>query len=393
MGHVGIDPEVLQIQALGGPQKAWAVIDENVYDLTKYAYGPGKLIKKGAGDNDFDQYGRLIDTPEKGGKNVDQRQKILLSQKYLSEDLVSLFAQRSGSDITEAFNKLDLPLDTKKEQLACLRNLFFVGKVDQRNSPRCQFANYVLLSSTILLVSVLAFKFIAALQLGRQRDPEVNDKFVILQIPCYTESEESLRRTINSMTALRYDDKRKLLFIIADGIVTVRKRHGYTTDRPQYSRLRRHRMLASLDFLSIGEGQQQHNRAKVYSGLYEIFSGRVVPYIVVVKVGGPGEKDARQPWQARLADDSDAFPQQGALRLANDTTRARAIPSTHHNVIGIPPAFYEFVMMVDADTVVEPDSLNRMVSCMNHDRSVMGLCGETRLLNERESLITMIQGE
>lgn len=32
------------------------------------------------------------------------------------------------------------------------------------------------------------------------------------------------------------------------------------------------------------------------------------------------------------------------------------------NVIGVNPTFYEYLFMVDADTVVEPMSLNRLVS-------------------------------
>ena len=43
------------------------------------------------------------------------------------------------------------------------------------------------------------------------------DKFVLCQVPCYTEGEESLRRTIDSLSALNYGDKRKLIFIICDG--------------------------------------------------------------------------------------------------------------------------------------------------------------------------------
>lgn len=32
------------------------------------------------------------------------------------------------------------------------------------------------------------------------------------------------------------------------------------------------------------------------------------------------------------------------------------------NVIGVNPTFYEYVFMVDADTTVDPFSLNRLVS-------------------------------
>jgi len=66
----------------------------------------------------------------------------------------------------------------------------------------------------------------------------------------------------------------------------------------------------------------------------------------------------------------------------------------HHqikNVIGVTPSFYEYVLMVDADTEIYPLSLNRMVSSMMHDSKVMGICGETKLSNHDESWVTTIQ--
>jgi chitin synthase len=59
------------------------------------------------------------------------------------------------------------------------------------------------------------------------------------------------------------------------------------------------------------------------------------------------------------------------------------------NVIGVPPTFYEFLFMIDADTEVAPDSASRMISSFVHDTKVIGLCGETGLTNSKRSIITM----
>ena len=131
---------------------------------------------------------------------------------------------------------------------------------------------------------------LAALQLSPKRNPEMLDKFVICQIPCYTEGEESLRRTIDSLSALNYDDKRKLLFIICDGMV-VGSGNDMPTPRIVLDVLGANPNVDAepLSFLSLGEGAKQHNMGKIFSGLYET-AGHVVPYIVVVKCGKPGEK-------------------------------------------------------------------------------------------------------
>jgi chitin synthase len=61
------------------------------------------------------------------------------------------------------------------------------------------------------------------------------------------------------------------------------------------------------------------------------------------------------------------------------------------NVIGVNPFYYEFVLMVDADTEVLPHSLNSLVSSFVDDDKVIGMCGETMLSNEKDTWITMIQ--
>ena len=57
----------------------------------------------------------------------------------------------------------------------------------------------------------------AALQLPPKRRPELLDKFVVCQISSCAEGKESLRRTIDSLSALQYNNKRKLFFVICDG--------------------------------------------------------------------------------------------------------------------------------------------------------------------------------
>ena len=99
-----------------------------------------------------------------------------------------------------------------------------------------------------------------------------------------------MRKTIDSIAKLRYDDKRKLIFVICDGMIV-----GSGNDRPT-PRIVLDILGADpnndpepLSFLSLGEGAKQHNMGKVYSGLYEC-AGHVVPYLVVVKTGKPTER-------------------------------------------------------------------------------------------------------
>jgi chitin synthase len=67
----------------------------------------------------------------------------------------------------------------------------------------------------------LVSRFLAALSFGATKmAPSDAEKFVIMQLPCYTEGEDGLRKSIESLAATKYDDKRKLLCIICDGNIT-----------------------------------------------------------------------------------------------------------------------------------------------------------------------------
>jgi chitin synthase len=265
VGFVGYTPSEIVNLAKAG--HAVAVYNGLVYDLQNYLNYP-PTIKIPAGTS-----------PPAN-----------INTQFMDPEVVQLFTVNAGQDITHKFDNLDISDTLKQSMRTCLRNLFTIGQVDNRNSPQCLFSSYILIALSAVMVAVIAFKFLASVSFGSPRAPEDHDKFVICQVPCYTEDEDSLRRTIDSLAKLKYDDKRKLLFIICDGNIV-----GSGNDRPT-PRIVLDVLGADpnldpepLSFLSLGDGNKQHNMGKVYSGLYEC-SGHVVPYLVLVKVGKPTER-------------------------------------------------------------------------------------------------------
>ncbi|KAJ7708969.1 glycosyltransferase family 2 protein [Mycena rosella] len=312
---------------------------------------------------------------------------------FLNADLVSVFKQQSGQDITKPLNTvLDaMPEDQRGLNMQCLNNVFYIGNHDFRKSARCQVQNYMLIIASATLMASMGLKFLAALQFGGKRNPELQDKFVLCQVPCYTEGEDSLRRTIDSLAALNYDDKRKLIFIICDGNI-IGSGNDRTTPRIVLDILGIDPKLdpEPLLFKSVGEGSKALNYGKVYSGLYE-FEGHVVPYMVIVKVGKPTERS--KPGN-RGKRDSQILLMHYLNRVHFDAPMSPLELEIYHqmrNVIGIDPAFYEYIFTIDADTTVTPDSLNRLVASAADDSSIIGICGETKLQNEEGSWWTMIQ--
>jgi chitin synthase len=365
-GNVGYTPKY--VSTLADKQEVIAILNGRVYDLTKYLQG-GRAVKVPAGD------------PLPTSVNTD----------FMSPLVVQLFQQKAGEDLTKYWNALDIDTDLKSRMQLCLDNLFYVGNLDTRNSVKCQFAQYLLLAISVLLCSVIGFKFFAALQFGSKNIPENLDKFIICQIPAYTEDEDSLRRAIDSAARMKYDDKRKLLVIICDGMII-----GQGNDRPT-PRIVLDILGVSdtvdpepLSFESLGEGMKQHNMGKVYSGLYEV-QGHIVPFMVVVKIGKPSE--VARPGN-RGKRDSQMVIMRFLNRVHYNTAMSPLELEMYHqirNIIGVNPTFYEFMLQIDADTVVAPDSASRFVSAFLDDTRLIGVCGETALSNAKSSFVTMIQ--
>ncbi|KAF8147259.1 glycosyltransferase family 2 protein [Crassisporium funariophilum] len=172
------------------------------------------------------------------------------TKDFMDGNVLDLFKFNAGQDITKRLNSLRIDRNVLASQKVCLRNLFTIGK--------CLFATYILLVLSVIMVAIIGFKFLASINFGGARD-------------------NSLRRTIDSLAQMKYDDKRKLLVVICDGMIV-----GSGNDHPNLD-------PEPLSFMSLGEGAKQHNMGKVYSGLYEC-SGHVVPYLVIVKVGKPTER-------------------------------------------------------------------------------------------------------
>ena len=263
-GHVVWSMKDLKKQGTDD-QKPWVRINDAIYDLTPYFY------------------------------NKD-RQPNFPSAAFLDPYLENQVQSNPGTDITSSWN--DWAANNKSGaslNMQCLNNQFYIGDVDFRNNANCQVTNYLLLAFTIILASVIGIKFLSALQLGSKKRPAQQDKFVICQVPAYTEGEDQLRKGLDSLTALAYDNKRKLICVICDGVIV-----GGGNDRPTPKIVLD--VLGvdpkidppALPFKSVGVRSEKLNYGKVYSGLYE-YEGNVVPYIVVVKVGKESEQAKSKP--------------------------------------------------------------------------------------------------
>jgi chitin synthase len=97
--------------------------------------------------------------------------------------------------------------------------------------------------------------------------------FAVCLVTCYSEGEESLRTTLDSISATDYSDARKLLFIVADGMITGAGEKRSTPDicvalldaDPRFGN------PIPMSYSAVGTGTKSQNRAMVYAGHYSKF--------------------------------------------------------------------------------------------------------------------------
>jgi len=220
--------------------------------------------------------------------------------------------------------------------------------------------------------------------------------YTMCLVTCYSEGEQGIHGTLNSLASTTYQDDHKLIFVIADGIIRGEGNTRYTPDiicglmkedktlpRPQ-----------PQSYIAIASGEKQHNMAKVHAG-YFISDDRkhCVPIINVVKCGTPGEARSAKPGNRGKRDSQLILMNFLSRVMFNDrmTPLDFDLCTRIRHIAKVNPDQYELVLMVDADTKVKPSSLSYMVRAMYNDNLIMGLCGETRIANKHTSFWTMIQ--
>ncbi|KAJ7773361.1 glycosyltransferase family 2 protein [Mycena metata] len=227
----------------------------------------------------------------------------------------------------------------------------------------------------------------------------------ICLVTAYSESEEGLRTTLDSLATTDYPNSHKVILIISDGMV---KGAGNELTTPEICLTMMKDSITGTNFnsvqaqsyLAIADGHKQHNMAKVFAGFYdydestvEVSKQQRVPMIVVAKCGNPLEAGDAKPGN-RGKRDSQMILMAFLQKVMFDermTTLEYEFFNSLWSITGVSPDRYELVLCVDADTKAFPDSLSRMVACMVHDPEIMGLCGETKVANKADSWVTMIQ--
>lgn len=246
---------------------------------------------------------------------------------------------------------------------------------------------------------------------------------VLILIPCYSEYEEGIRDTLDTLSESHYPADQMCIVIVSDGIVQGSDNDQPTPDYIKNMMIHDERFFPdssynpimepvesaswpkAYSYIAIANGVYKNNNARVYSGWYESkkIVGRRIPMLLVAKVGNdieraessqyshksrrkmPGNRGKRDSQVLLLSFLSKILFDDRMTELEIDIFHKMWVVTNHH------PGNYEALLMLDADTIVYPDALPNLVATLENDKRIMGVCGETKILCPWKNLVTMIQ--
>ncbi len=226
---------------------------------------------------------------------------------------------------------------------------------------------------------------------------------IMCLVTCYSEGEREIRTTLDSVATTDYPNSHKLLIVICDGLITGAGNSKSTPDiclDMMSDLVVSKNKIEPYSYVSVAEGSKRHNMAKVYAGFYKYNNDTVpkekqqkIPMLLIVKCGTSAEAGSAKPGNRGKRDSQIIL--MSFLESINYNERMSELEfemlKSIWRVTGQMATFYEALLMVDADTLVYPDSVTHLAAELVRDPEVMGLCGETRIANKAQSWVTAIQ--
>lgn len=151
---------------------------------------------------------------------------------WIIRHILSLTSSTNGKDSTRLFTNSLSTLHA----IPCLTARYLAGRIDNA-PPGCFFAAILMYVVLFIVLGIIAIRFGMALVFSWFLAPRMSrsdatpgvtltagrtaptDIFTIALVTCYSEGHAEIRATLDSITDTTYSDRRKLLFVVCDGLV------------------------------------------------------------------------------------------------------------------------------------------------------------------------------
>ena len=171
------------------------------------------------------------------GNILDLTEYLSANNQFLGPTVHDILVNHLQRDATMALKRLDASGRTG----ACLSSIFSVGNLSKM-TPGCFSNRLIMLGILALVVCLTLFRFLAAVifnwiysvrldtltkryKISHRRENSkepmnTSFPFTAILVTCYSEDEQSIRGTLESLAHTDYFDEYKMLFIVCDGLVT-----------------------------------------------------------------------------------------------------------------------------------------------------------------------------
>ncbi|KAL3791133.1 hypothetical protein HJC23_000553 [Cyclotella cryptica] len=358
---------------LNGDGIEWISIYDRVYDVTTYV----KAIRENQEPAVDGEEPSLDNNPA----------------AWLTPTLNKVIMNSLRSDATDLYEALF----GSNEYLACLEEQFYIGLLDDEPNTFCATLNIMMYVMLIFVALLMVVQFLASMIYICPRNRTYTEEDVrspvMVMVPCYNEGDNELRKTIKSVLNTTYPDENKVLFMVADGLVTG---NGEDMSTPEH--------LANILGFDIDEFEDDtfeydcigvthtKNRARVYHGILQK-GHKFLKYCVVVKCGLPAEATTSAKPGNRGKRDSQLITigYFNRIHYGRELTELDSAIQRAMVDLNLQADMIRFLMAIDADTRVDTMSVTHMVYGMDKKEKVLALCGETKVDNKASSWVTMIQ--
>jgi chitin synthase len=312
-------------------------------------------------------------------------------EAYLTPTLNKVIMNSLQTDATDLYEALF----GSEEYIACLEEMFYVGILDDEFDTFCYTLNIMMYVMLVFVAALMIIQFLASLMYVCPRNRTYTEEDVrspvMVMVPCYNEGDNELRKTIKSVLNTTYPDENKVLFVVADGMVTG---NGEDMSTPEH--------LANILGFDIDEFEDDtfeyecigvthtKNRARVYHGILQK-GHKFLKYIVVVKCGLPAEATTSSKPGNRGKRDSQLITigYFNRIHYGRELTELDSAIQRAMVDLNLQADMVRFLMAIDADTRVDTMSVTHMVFGMDKKEKVLALCGETKVDNKASSWVTV----
>ena len=264
-----------------------------------------------------------------------------------------------GGDATDLYEALF----GSSEYIACLEEMFYAGLLDDEFDTFCYTLNIMMYVMLVFVATLMVIQFIASMIYicPRHRTYSEEDVMspVMIMVPCYNEGDNELRKTIKSVLNTTYPDENKVLFMVADGLVTG---NGEDMSTPEH--------LANILGFDIDEFEDDtfeydcigvvhtKNRARVYHGILQK-GHKFLKYIAVVKCGLPEEAATSAKPGNRGKRDSQLviMGYYNRIHYGRELTELDSAIQRAMVDLNLQADMVRFLMAIDADTRVDTMSI------------------------------------